>query len=100
SSRAESLQRAEQRLRAEAQRVGWDALVCRVHEREGVEALGKIERQEAVRLDPDAREEAPVGDADLEHRHGDRLRIQLAQDGSERVEQRQVGLGWAGVVAY
>ena len=56
-------------------------------------------RQEAVGLDAGAREEAAVGDADLEQRDRDPVRVELADHARERVEEAEVGLRRAGVVA-
>ena len=61
--------------------------------------LGQLHRQEPVRLDAQAREEAPVGDGGEQEGDGFRRGIELAQRPRERVEQREVGLRRDGLVA-
>ena len=91
--------RAPDGLGAELERVDRDPLVGRVDQLRELEVLRQPHRQEAVGLDADPGEEAAVGDADLEQRHRDPFRVELADHACERLEEAEVGRRRAGVVA-
>ena len=95
----EPLDRAPDRLGSELERVDRDPLVRGVDQLLELEVLRQPHRQEAVRLHAGPREEAAVGDADLEQRHGDPFRVELADHSRERVEEAEIGLRRAGIVA-
>ncbi len=95
----EPLHGAPDGLGAELERIDRDPLVGGVDQLRELEVRRQPHRQEAVGLDAGAREEAAVGDADLEQRHRDPFRIELADHARERVEQAEVGLRRAGIVA-
>ena len=94
----EPLHRAPHRFGAELERGRRNALVGRVDVLQADEVVRHPHRQEAVALDPDETEEARVGDADLEERHRDPVRVELTQDSGEHLEQTEIRLGRPGVV--
>jgi hypothetical protein len=61
--------------------------------------LRQLHRQEAVGLDPETREEAPVGHGGQQERYGLGRGIELPQGVCERPEQGEVGLRSDRVVA-
>src|SRR5215510_5226199 len=87
-----ALQRAEDRLGAELDRLGGHALVGSVDQRHEAEVAGQLERQEAVILDPELGEEAGVGDAGLQQWHGHSPGLELPDDLGERLELVEPGL--------
>jgi H+/Cl- antiporter ClcA len=95
----EALEHARDRPRAELHRIGGQPLVLGVDQLHKGHVLGQLHRQEAIGLDAQAREEAPVGDAREQQRDGLAGGIQLVQRAGQRVEHRHVGLPAARVVA-